>query len=229
MKTKLFILSTFLFSFFACSSAQVSKVSNFSKISVSDGIDVEFTQSNNYTANIETDSENLPKVEMTVKNGTLEIKRKKGERFKRNTDVTVYVTAPSLEAIAMSGGSDFTSREISTNKPFSVAASGGADLEIGKLTVSECKLAFSGGADCEIRILKAKKADIAFSGGSDGEIGLDVDILSAAASGGADLELSGKAKTASVVAGGGSDIDVSELRSDNLNSRKSGGGTITQD
>jgi len=231
MKTKFLIMFTLVLAFSACSSsAQTTgnkrNVSNFNKISVSGGIDVNYTQSGKYTTEIETDQENLPKVEITVKDGTLEIKRKKGTQFKRNTTVIVYVSAPSLEGIAMSGGSDFYAKEISTNKTLSIAASGGADLDIEKISVNECKLAFSGGADCDIKMLKAKEVQLAFSGGSDGEIHLDVDRLTAAASGGADLELSGKVKNATVAASGGSDIDIKNLSGGDIITTKSGGGSI---
>ncbi|MBB4037621.1 hypothetical protein GGR21_003541 [Dysgonomonas hofstadii] len=231
MKTNCFILITLIFAFNACSSsAQTSgskrNVSNFSSISVSGGIDVNFTQSNKYTAEIETDAENLPNVEIEVKDGTLEIKRKKGTQFKRNTKVLVYVSAPTLEKLAMSGGSDVNIKDLSTNKLFSVAASGGADLDIEKLSVSECKLAFSGGADCDIKMLKAKDVQLSFSGGSDGEIHLDVEKLTAAASGGADLELSGKVQKASVAASGGSDVNIRNLSGGDISTSKSGGGSI---
>lgn len=230
MKTICFILLTLVFTFSACSSAQTAgnkrSVSNFNGIAVNGGIDVNFTQSNKYTAEIETDQENLPKIEISVKDGTLEIKRKKGEQFKRNTKVIVHVSAPSLEKLAISGGSDFIAKEISTNKSLSIAASGGSDVDIDKLSVSECKLAFSGGADCDFKMLKAKTVELSFSGGSDGNIHLDVEKLAAAASGGADLELSGNVKKASVAASGGADINIRNLSGDDIVTSKSGGGGI---
>ena len=231
MKAKPFISLILIFCLTACSSsAQVTKdkknVANFSKIAASSGIDVYFTQSNKCSVDIETDKENISKVEVIVKDGTLELKKKKGERFKRNTKIIAHVTAPSLDAISISGGSDFKAGKLSTNKPLSVAASGGADLDIEELSVSECKLAFSGGADCDIKMLKAKEVRLAFSGGSDGDIHLEADKLTAAASGGADLDLSGKIKNASLAASGGSDIDIRNLSGENISSSKSGGGSI---
>jgi len=231
MRTKLFISLILVFCFTACSSSAqigtpIRNVSNFNKIGVSSGIDVRFTQSGKYSVSLETDQENLSKVEVVVKNGTLELKRKKGEKFKRNTTVIAHVTAPSLEAIAMSGGSDFKAGKLSSDKPLSIAASGGSDLDVEEISVKECNLAFSGGADCDIQMLKAKEVKVAFSGGSDGEINFDTEKLMVAASGGADLTLGGKAKNATIAASGGADIDIRSLSGENITSNKSGAGSI---
>lgn len=212
-------------------SAQVVKekqtVASFDKIASSSGIDVYFTQGSSHSLEIETEAENMPKIDVTVKDGKLELKRKNGETFARNTQIKAYVTAPGLSAIGMSGGADFSAQKVSAGKSMDIAASGGADVEIGNLTADECKIAFSGGADCEIKQFKGNNLTLAFSGGSDGDINqIDVDNLTAAASGGADLTLSGKAKNAVVSASGGADVNIRQLTAGNVVANKSGGGGI---
>ncbi|MDL2303239.1 DUF2807 domain-containing protein [Dysgonomonas sp. OttesenSCG-928-D17] len=212
-------------------SAQVVKekqtVTSFDKIASSSGIDVYFTQGNSYSLEIETVAENMPKIDVTVKEGKLELKRKKGENFARNTQIKAYVTAPTLSAIGMSGGADFSAQKLAAGKSINIAASGGADVEIDDLSADECKIAFSGGADCEIKRFKGKNLTLAFSGGSDGKVSqADVDNLTAAASGGADLIISGNVKNAIVSASGGADINISQLTAGNVVANKSGGGDI---
>ncbi|EGK00342.1 head GIN domain-containing protein [Dysgonomonas gadei] len=214
-------------------SAQVVKekkpVSSFNKIAVSGGIDIYFTQSNSHSLEIETDAENMPKIEITVSNGNLELRRKDGERFKRNSRIYAYVSAPALDAIAISGGSDFNAKELNNKGALSIAASGGADIEIDRLNVNEANFAFSGGSDCDIKDLRAKKLKIAASGGSDSNINIgSADEVSLSVSGGADAELSGKVKVISVSCSGGADVDIKKLTYETINAHKSGGGSISK-
>lgn len=213
------------------SSAQTSggkkNVDTFTKIASSGGIDVNFTQGNSHTLEIRTDAENMDKIEISVKNGTLELKRKQGVQFKRNSEITAYVSAKTLEAIAMSGGADFFAKELTNDKILSIAASGGADIDIDKLNTNECNIAISGGADADIKQLKTKSLKLAASGGSDATIHLDnADNVSAAASGGADIKLTGKTKNLSVSSSGGADADISGLTYETISSNKSGRGDI---
>ena len=202
-------------------------VDSFTKIVSSSGIDVKFTQSNKHSLEIETDADNMNKIEFSVKNGALELKRKNEVRFKRNTKVVAYVSAQTLETVTFSGGSDFTTTELTNNNLFSVSASGGSDIHIGKLNVNECNLSLSGGSDCDIKELKGKQVTIKASGGSDADIHSNhVEGLIVEASGGSDLNLKGKAKSVTINCSGGSDADITELTYETISSNKSGGSSI---
>lgn len=217
---------------YSCSSsAQVNggkrKVDSFTKIVSSAGIDVNFTQGNSHTVEIQTDAENLNKIEVIVKNGTLELKKKEGTQFKKQTKIMVYVSAKTLDALAFSGGADFFSKEITNSNTFSIAISGGADITIDKLNVNECNIAISGGADADIKSLKASTLNLAGSGGSDAAIhSNNINNMNVAASGGADITITGEVKSISVKASGGADIDISNLKYETISSNKSGGGDI---
>jgi Protein of unknown function (DUF2807). len=232
MRTKLINLFILAFAITACSSsAQVSRdktnVDTFTKIACSSGIDVDFSHGNSHTFKVETDEENLSKIEIVVENKCLKIKRKDGQKFKRNSSIKVYVTAPLLEDLAFSGGSDFYSKEIKSNKTLNLAFSGGADLNIEKMDANKCNIAFSGGADCKISQTKVQDLRLAFSGGSDAEIkAINANNISVAASGGADVELSGKAKNISVSVSGGADVDIRNLSAENVSSNKSKSGSL---
>lgn len=213
------------------SSAQINKdkrdVSTFTKIASSAGIDVIFTQDNSHRIEIETDAENMDKIDASVKNGVLELKCKNGVKFKKNTKITVHASAKRLEAIALSGGADFYAKTLTNDRAFSVAASGGADVSIDNLSVNECNIAISGGADADIKQLKAKSLKLAASGGSDASIHLsDSDNISAAISGGADITLTGRTKNLSINSSGGADGDISGLSYETISANKSGGGGI---
>lgn len=233
MKTKLFISLTLICVLVSScsSSAQVKKgkynVDNFTKIGSSGGIDVYFSQGNKHYVEIEADESDIDKISVTVKNGNLELQRKKGEQFKRNSSIKAYVTAKKIEAIAMSGGADFYAKNIKCDDEFSIAASGGSDINISELKTKDCNIAISGGADCDIPVLDTRILKIAASGGSDADIKVkNADDIKAAASGGADLILSGKTKNVTVSCSGGADADIKSLVYETISSSKSGGGSI---
>lgn len=237
MTTKIFILYAAILSVFvgSCSSsAQVSKskeqkVDNFTYISSSSGIDVYFTQGDKHTVKIEADEDILDKILIGVEGGCLKLSLKKNNSFINNSTIKAYVTAKTLEGISVSGGANFYADNVKTNKDFSVAASGGADVEIVKLKTDDCKIAISGGSDCDISDLNTKYLEIAASGGSDASIKInDAEDIKVAARGGADVTLRGKTKRISVSCSGGADADIRDLSYDKIDSSKSGGGSISK-
>lgn len=212
-------------------SAQVIKekrqAANFEKINANAGINVYFTQGSSYSVEIETDAETMKEIAVSVTDKSLNLGRNTKMRRNNNVKINAYVSAPNLNAVAISSGADFKATQVTNKGDFSIAALGGADIEIGRLVAEDCKIALSGGADCDIKNLQVKNLNLAASGGSDTDINIaDADYVKIAVSGGSDVELKGKAKSADIIASGGSDIDIKEFRCDNLNSKKSGGGSI---
>lgn len=203
-------------------------VGNFSKISSSAGIDVYYTQGGSYSVEIETDAENMPKIDINVNSENLTLKCKDGERFKKNSKIKAYVSAPALNGISFSGGADFSAQSINNDKEFSISASGGADIDINKIKARDIKISLSGGADCDMKNVEVAGLSLSISGGSDADIHiLNADVVNVSASGGADVALSGKAKMVNVSCSGGADVDVKNLSREKIESHKSGGGGIS--
>lgn len=231
MKTKSILLMALCVVLTTSVSAQIVKekkqISTFQKIASSGGIDVYFTQGNNCSLEIETEAANMAKIDITVKDGCLQLQQKKNEKFLRNTKIKAYVSAPLLDAIATSGGADFYAKEISNDKDLNIASSGGADIHIDRLKVNVLNLAISGGADTDIKQFEGKNLNVSASGGSDVDINIGkADHVAVAASGGADVKLTGKVNMISVKASGGSDINIKGLTYETINASKSGGGDI---
>jgi len=214
----------------ASSVKETRKVNSFSKISVSSGIDVYFTQSNTYKVEVEADSENIGKIITQTKGDVLVIKREEGSKWNKRKGVSlkVYVSAPDLYEISASGGSDFYSDEIKCGKSFNIDISGGSDIDIKKLIVSNLTdIDASGGSDCNINMLQTKDCNIDISGGSDIDINIDAKgKVNVGASGGSDLKLSGKVKHIDISCSGGSDADIRNLTYDTIESSKSGSSDI---
>ena len=236
MKTRLGILAV-LCAVFSCTGISVAnagtqnrEVGTFQKIISSSGIDVYFTQNQSQSVRIETKNVDESEVVTEVKNGTLVIKMKSNNgwgNWWKNRSAKVYVSAPALEEIEISGGSDFYADNLKSTS-FSTSTSGGSDVKIGNLVVDNAvNIAASGGSDYDIKNLKASNCSITASGGSD--IGMGVDIsgkLSVAASGGSDSKLTGKANMVWIAASGASDIDIRNLKYNQIDSKASGASDI---
>lgn len=235
MKTKILSLVIILsaLSTTYCMSAVVKEtrtVGSFTKISASGGVDVYFTQSNSQKIEIEADEDLIKDIKTRVESGKLIIEREKKNLSWGNNkkSMKVYVSAPAIEEVNISGGVDFYCEELKCNSGFKLNASGGADADITKLLVSKStEILTSGGADIEIKNMETKDCILSASGGGD----IDANIQASGniemnASGGADIKVSGQAKQVNANASGGSDINIRNLKYENIQSNKSGGSDI---
>ncbi|MDR1169219.1 MAG: DUF2807 domain-containing protein [Prevotellaceae bacterium] len=229
------------------------KTESFSRINAESGIDVYYTQSDSYSVAVEADEDYIGEIITKVENGTLVIKRESRVRtFVRNIfghAMKVHVSAPALDRVNISGGSDFYAGVMKSDSPFQLKASGGSDVKIADITIAgNADISASGGSDCDITaITVAGNADISASGGSDCNIknlqaaecklsasgGSDLNIkmelsgnLEAKASGGSDIKLGGKAGDVSASASGGSDINLRKLECKSVDINKSGGSDV---
>lgn len=231
MKTRNGILLVAAFVLCLGLSAQSTKqdrpVGEFSKISSASGIDVYFTQGNTHSLQIETDAENMDKIESKVENGRLTLKCKYDEKLKSKIKVKAYVSAKNIEDISLSGAADFYTTSITNNTALNVSSSGAADFKADKVTTKDCKLSFSGASDCDIKNLTTETAKLSFSGGSDANVHVSsATNIEASASGGSDITLSGKTRNVTINCSGGSDGNVKNLSYEKITANKSGGSDI---
>lgn len=210
---------------------EVRKTGDFTKIDVSAGIDVYFTQDNNWKVEVEANDDLISQVITKVDGETLVIKKEdSGSRKWRNQSVKVYVSAPELNAVDASSGSDFNCRELKCKSSFSAKVSSGADIDIDKLTVpGKTSLEASSGSDCDVKDLQTKDCYLGASSGSD----IDVHItasgnLEANASSGSDISVSGEVKTVTAKSSSGSDINIKKLKYETIDSSKSSGGDVSR-
>jgi hypothetical protein len=256
MKTR--IATLLLCTVLACTSSNVANAGNqnretgtFRKIRVSSGIDVYFTQEKLQSIRIETENIDENDVITKVENETLVVKMKTNNSFKfimKKRYVKVYISAPILEGLSLSGGSDFHADHLKSRK-FDIASSGGADVHIGNLIVDgktnistsggadvhignltageKTSITASGGSDCNIKNLKTNDCSLAAGGGSDIKIAMEVSgDLQVNASGASDIKLSGKADSVWVSASGAADIDLRRLEGKVVSSSVSGAADI---
>ena len=139
----------------------------------------------------------------------------------KQRQVKVYITAPRLTSLSLSGGSDARSQNQLTADNFRIEASGGSDVFLtlraktlrtdasggsdvtltGKVKRQEMR--FSGGSDYHGFALQSTTANIEASGGSDADVWVNGELV-ASASGGSDLHYKGTARSITSLSSSGS-------------------------
>ena len=210
---------------------------SFEKVESTGGIDVYLAQGPAAAVAVEALPEALPHVVTEVRDGTLSIHWEKDFSWKnmtswnsltgRQRSVKVYITAPRLTGLALSGGADAHGQTPLAADNFTIRASGGSDVTLqlqaktvhaessggsdvtltGKVERQEMR--FSGGSDYHGFGLQSTTATISASGGSDADVWVDGE-LTANASGGSDLHYKGTGRLLNPRRG--EDDDVKHVR-----------------
>jgi hypothetical protein len=196
------------------------KVAEFSKLSVSHGIDVEITQGNSNKVIIVTDENLQEKIIVKVEGDELQIYVE--DSIYKAKKMTAVVTVKKLNTIKASSGSDVESKNMLVCDVLTIQCKSGSDIELDLEANSvSCKL--TRGSDAE---LNAKvKESVLFSAehGSDIEAKLTAQSIICYAKHGSDFDLSGKTNKLEIEASGGSDISASNLIAEDCKLNVSGG------
>lgn len=203
---------------------------NFSSISVGGVVEVIFTQGKDYGVRVVENQ--LIKTIVRLKGNTLDIstesKKKHSLSFKNEQRPKVYVSAPQLSDIDISGVVRFSTKRLETGN-LDVDISGAAKVSLGDVTCQDFNLDVSGAAKLDGRV-KAKDVDIDISGAAKvngsiqgnsikidnsgaSNVQLDVNCkrLKADNSGAGKLKISGTADEVKIEGSGVAKVDTSEL------------------
>jgi len=186
------------------------EISDFDGISVSSGIKIYLTQSNDEKILLKGNEEALKKIVVRkTSNGLLELKFESKSsslnwNWGKNYEVKAYISFKTLNQLIASGGSDIISQSDFKLNNLSIISSGGSDINLN-LSANYLKVVTSGGSDIYLKG-KANQLNLTASGGSNVKaFGLIVDDINVVTSGGSDAELCAE-KSIKAVASGASDI-----------------------
>lgn len=185
-------------------------VGSFTEIDVSGGLDLEFTAGGAQSVTVLNKKDDFSDIVVEVKGDTLVLKRKKnnwGGGWKKRPQYLVTVSAPVLNAIEASSGSDVDGAGLTG--VVSIDASSGADVTVRDIQASSVGLESSSGSDItvagtcsDVRAESSSGSDIeaksliCANGRADASSGSDISIyvsgsLRAEASSGADIDVYG--------------------------------------
>lgn len=201
-------------------------VGSFTNIDISAGLDLSFDEGASQSISVENKKGDFSDIEVLVKGDTLVLKRKKNNwgwgRKRERYDITV--TAPVINGVEASSGSDVTGRGMS-GSDISVDVSSGADVTVTDVSGGTVRIQTSSGSDASVSGT-CSNVDAQASSGSDLEArGLVCQNGQADASSGSDISIY---VTGSVdaEASSGADVDVYGSPTD-VNSDKSSGGSVS--
>ncbi len=138
---------------------------DFISVKTSGSIDVEINSGDTYAVSVEDDDNILPYIITEVKNGTLDI------HYRNNTSVgndhaKVYVTAPSLDKVIVSGSADVDIRDVLKNsQKIEVSISGSGNIK-GALDAPSVSVDINGSGDVNLKG-RTKDFDGSISGSGD--------------------------------------------------------------
>ena len=197
-------------------------VSNFSEITVGNGIEVRISQDNFEKVVVETD-ENIQKILKTEVHGT-KLKIYLEEGIQHSKELRVYVTLRQLNSVEASSGSDVKSVNKITSdnlvihsssgsevnmevscKMLDADSSSGSDLSVSG-TAEQIEAKSSSGSDLDASKLVAEKCDASASSGSDMDVHATKEVK-AHASSGSDISIYGNPAMRDTNSSSGGDIN----------------------
>ncbi|MEM8528908.1 MAG: head GIN domain-containing protein [Bacteroidota bacterium] len=200
---------------------EARNLSIFSEISAEDGLDVHIRMGSKQEVIVEADANLMEHIKTEVKGNRLRTYVDKS--IWKSTEMNIYITVTSLEAIYSSGGSDVYSKGVINARELDIKSSGGSDLYLEveadrvscttsggsdarlKGKVGQIRLTCSGGSDFDGKELDIDEAKVSTSGGSDCYIRVHEE-LDVQASGASDVYLYGDPKIVNKRVSGASDF-----------------------
>ena len=195
---------------------------DFTKIKVSNGLDVYITQGNKVAVTVEAD-ENLHEVIKTeVRNGVLKIYSERN--IWRAKSQKVYITTHQVEGIKATSGSDVYSENTLTGDNLEVETNSGADMSL-RLDVNTVTSYSSSGSDLKLTGRATNYEASASSGSSTKSYGLKSNNVTVKATSGADIDVYAT-ESINARANSGGDVDY-KGSPEKVNKKSSSGGSIS--
>ncbi|MEM8616683.1 MAG: head GIN domain-containing protein [Pseudomonadota bacterium] len=167
------------------------KVGGFTAVDAAAGLDVNITTGRSHSVTVSNPKGEFDDITIEVRGNTLVLKRPQrswGSSWNRRKPYQVTVTAPQIDTIEASSGSDVTAEGLSGDR---------------------VRLKVSSGADLTVTAIDAKRVSLSSSSGSDLSASGRCTAVDADSSSGSDIEARGlKCATGEADASSGSDITL---------------------
>ena len=173
--------------------SEVRKVDDFSSIRITSVANVIFTQGDDCSLRLEGKEKWVKLTTTEVKNGYLVISFKKGEKSVKNINgLKLYITAPTLEVVELTGVGSLECKE--------------------PLKLDDFTLRINGVGSAEVADLTCHRFTVSLNGVGDADVNVDCDYLKARMGGVGSLELRGSAGEADVSRSGIGSLNTKRLK-----------------
>ena len=206
---------------------ETRQVNGFDRVEIKDGGSLYLIQGTQESLEIEAEDNIMPYVQSRVVNNTLilELDDTVNKSFFTTRPIKYYLTMKDVHGLAISGGGDIETSNITTDTLLT-DISGGGNLRIDVLKANSLNVNVSGGGDIDILNGEVPEQNIRVSGGGNYDArDLSSQNVTANVSGGGDLTVWVEGTLDVNVSGGGS---VYYYGKPAVNSSISGGGDVIQ-
>lgn len=168
------------------------KTGNCHRLTVSNGIYVEYLQDGKNFVTVNASDNILPYIDVIVNDGELTIGVKDSASYNRiwNMDAKVIVHGSALESLDLKGSGDFTCKELSMPDDLvTIVITGSGTAEFGKILTSEFSIDISGSGSLDCEEIKTGRVDALVRGSGDVEFDkVNADVLTASVRGSGDMD-----------------------------------------
>lgn len=141
---------------------------DFHSISLLGSCDVKFTQGDSISIRIEATEKRLDNIVVESDGETLSIKNKNVvSLFDYSRAPTVYITAPSLDAVAIYGAGDFECKDNLKTDNLSLSIMGAGDIDIDNLDADMLNVSIMGAGDIKMKMNNVNETRANISGSGD--------------------------------------------------------------
>lgn len=169
------------------------KTENCHRLTVSNGIDVEYIQDGKNYLTINASDNILPCIEVIGNDGELTIGVKDSASYNSriwNMDAKVTVHGSVLGSLDLKGSGDFTCKELSMPDDLvTITITGSGTAEFGKILSSEFSIDISGSGSLDCEEIKTGRCDALVRGSGDVDFDkVNADVLTASVRGSGDMD-----------------------------------------
>lgn len=185
------------------------KVSNFSGIDVTTGIEVVYVPSSEVSASIQAPKNVIDRVKVSQLGEMLNISFNGKGGLRTKDKVKVTVSSPLVNTMRASAGAEIKCRSTieAGNRNLTASASSGAEIDLIGVNCRNFEATASAGAEIDVNRLNCT-------------------AVAASSSAGAEIDLGGKASSVNLSASSGSQIDAASLVAESGSATASAGATI---
>lgn len=136
----------------------------YSSIGLAMPATVYFTTADEYSLEIQGQQNIIDRIETRVKGSQLKIKLKNGVSIRNHEPIRVYVTAPAVNTLEISGSGDIYSDNTWTGQDLSIHISGSGNITISEIVADRFSASISGSGDMKVLAGTAGRVDLKISG-----------------------------------------------------------------
>lgn len=190
---------------------EIRNIQGFNAISVEQSLRAQVSPGP-FKVRIKGDDNVLPFVETAISKGVLRLKYKEGVAFNTKNPVEVFIQAPHINSIQLTGASSLTGK-LGTKDRLDIDTSGGSHVTLSRLDVKNLEVASSGASNVTVEQFVGKSLTIDSSGGCSIAMGkLNVKSVNIDASGASYIALEGSSEKVDIDVSGGARLNADQLK-----------------